>query len=104
MALSAVLIAPSMAHATQSAAPNTSKMISAKQVSKHGSPSDCWSSVNGKVYDFTAWISKHPGGSSDIKKMCGRNASKDFNSEHRGDRDAMRALAPFQIGTLKKVR
>jgi cytochrome b involved in lipid metabolism len=91
-----------VAPAAISAAPSTTKTISIKQVKTHNTATDCWSIVNGKVYDLTDWVSKHPGGSKDIIRMCGVNGSKGFNSEHGGDKSPAKDLAMYQIGVVKK--
>ncbi|HET9655170.1 MAG TPA: cytochrome b5-like heme/steroid binding domain-containing protein, partial [Kineosporiaceae bacterium] len=53
------------------AAPAPTTRYSQAEVAKHASPSDCWSVVNGKVYDLTQWVSRHPGGQGAIAEMCG---------------------------------
>ena len=37
--------------------------IPLSEVALHSSGDDCWSAVDGNVYDLTKWISEHPGGS-----------------------------------------
>lgn len=78
------------------------KKYSAKQVAKHSSASDCWTVVQGNVYDVTSWISRHPGGASAITGMCGRDATASFTSEHGGDSEPAAELASFRIGRLRK--
>jgi cytochrome b involved in lipid metabolism len=70
------------------------------QVSTHTSASDCWSIVNGGVYNLTSWISSHPGGESAILGMCGEDSSSTFNSIHGSSSKANAALASYKIGTL----
>jgi cytochrome b involved in lipid metabolism len=70
------------------------------QVSQHGTAQNCWTTVNGNVYDVTSWIRQHPGGSGAIIGMCGRDASADYNGEHGGQRRPANELASFKIGTL----
>ena len=45
--------------------------ISLSQVAQHNKSPDCWTAINGKVYDLTSFISwgGHP--NSDIDKVCG---------------------------------
>ena len=74
--------------------------ISLSEVAKHNSPDDCWAAINGKVYDFTEWIARHPGGSGVIEGMCGSDGSSAFNGEHAGDDDPTRYLAEYEIGVL----
>lgn len=45
------------------------------QVALHGSAADCWTVVNGKVYNVTAWENQHPGGAARIIGMCGIDAT-----------------------------
>jgi len=86
------------------AAPNTTKPITLSAVKTHNSPSDCWTVVNRKVYNLTTWISRHPGGSSRIIAMCGKDASQAFNAQHSGQGSPNSYLAEFQIGIVKKKR
>jgi len=71
-------------------------------VATHNSESDCWSVVNGGVYNLTSWISRHPGGSSKIMSMCGKDASALFNAQHGGNQSPEITLATFKIGTLSQ--
>ena len=93
-----------VAPAAINAAPNTTKQITVKQVKKHNTSTNCWSIVNRKVYRLTRWISKHPGGSSRIIAMCGKNASKRFNAQHASAKAPAFNLAKYQIGVVKKKR
>lgn len=70
-------------------------------VSSHKSPSDCWSAINGKVYNLTPWISKHPGGSSAIISLCGIDGSTGYNGAHGQQKRPANELAGFMIGLLK---
>ncbi len=72
--------------------------ITLAEIQSHSSADDCWAAVDAKVYDLTAWISQHPGGSGAIEMLCGTDATAAFNSEHMGDDDPAAALANFEIG------
>jgi cytochrome b involved in lipid metabolism len=74
--------------------------FSLSEVALHASADDCWSVVNGNVYELTQWISGHPGGSSAIESMCGIDASTMFNNQHNGQKEPETSLAGFQIGTV----
>lgn len=78
MSIFMVLMAP-MAVKT---APNSTKPITLKAVKIHNIPANCWAVVNRKVFDLTAWISQHPGGSSRVIAMCGKDASRAFKAQH----------------------
>jgi len=86
------------------AAPNTTKPITLNAVKTRKSPTDCWTIVNRKVYNLTAWISQHPGGTSRIIAMCGKDASTAFNAQHAGQGSPNTNLAEYQIGIVKKKR
>jgi cytochrome b involved in lipid metabolism len=84
------------------AAPNTTKPITLNAVKTHSSPINCRTIVNRKVYNLTAWIRQHPGGSSRIIAMCGKDASAAFNAQHAGQGSPNSNLAEYQIGIVKK--
>lgn len=44
--------------------------------------SGVWVTINGKVYDLTNFLSRHPGGAKIIMKHAGKDASKLFNKVH----------------------
>lgn len=71
-------------------------------VSRHGDVSSCWTVVNGGMYDLTSWVSRHPGGSGAISKMCGIDSSAVFNQKHGGQQRQESELATFRIGTVSK--
>lgn len=74
--------------------------ITMADVQQHASSSDCWSVVNGTVYNLTDWIAQHPGGQSPIEQMCGQDATSAFDAQHGGQRTPEKVLAGFEIGTL----
>ncbi len=69
-------------------------------VAKHGKPGDCWSTVNGKVYDLTSWPEKHPGGDKAIFAICGIDGTKAFENKHGGQEKPANVLDSFYIGNL----
>ncbi|MEK7609522.1 MAG: cytochrome b5-like heme/steroid binding domain-containing protein [Patescibacteria group bacterium] len=71
------------------------------QIAQHGDSKSCWTTVNGGVYDITAWIDQHPGGAQAILGMCGIDASSAYNDQHDGQRRPTDELASFKIGTLR---
>ncbi len=79
---------------------STSKTYTLRQVRRHGTTARCWSVVNRNVYDLTAWIDLHPGGSSAIARMCGRNGTASFTSQHGGSAGVASVLSDYKIGRL----
>jgi cytochrome b involved in lipid metabolism len=69
-------------------------------VAVHKTAADCWSVVNGGVYDLTKWVAQHPGGPAVIEAMCGIDGSAAFNAKHGSSAGAATALATFKIGNL----
>lgn len=92
---------PQTATAPAPSSSQTTQTYTLAQVAAHATAQSCWSAVNGGVYDLTSWISRHPGGSSAIESMCGKDASADFNAQHTGQSKPENELASFKIGILK---
>jgi len=70
-------------------------------VAKHSSPKDCWTTVNGNVYNLTPFVGKHPGGEA-ILKICGIDGTKFFMDQHGGMEKQEKQLAGLEIGVLVK--
>jgi len=58
------------------------KPCSWEELSTHSREDDCWVAVDGKVYDVTSWIPKHPGGANLIMLCAGRDVTNLFESYH----------------------
>lgn len=52
-----------------------------QDVAKHNSTSDCWMSIDGKVYNVSSYIKIHK--SRRIIDGCGLDASKLYNNERK---------------------
>ncbi len=48
------------------------------EVATHNSEDDCWTVIDGSVYDITSYIPRHPGG-DEILRACGSDGSSLFN-------------------------
>ncbi|MDB4984469.1 MAG: conserved rane protein of unknown function [Patescibacteria group bacterium] len=72
------------------------------QVATHKDATSCWTTINGNVYDVTAWINQHPGGPGRILALCGTDGSAAFNGQHGGQARPASELASFKIGVLAK--
>ena len=75
-------------------------MLSAQEVAKHNSASDCWSVVKGNVYNLTSYIQRHPGGQSALKNICGKDGSAAFSNQHNNQGKPNNVLQGFLIGAL----
>ncbi len=59
---------------------NSGITLTTEEVAKHSQPSDCWMIISGKVYNFTSYISQHPGGSV-IIPYCGKDGTTGFQTQ-----------------------
>jgi cytochrome b involved in lipid metabolism len=71
------------------------------QVATHNKKTDCWTTINGGVYNVTSWIDEHPGGADAIISLCGIDGSSAFVDQHSGQKRPANELATFKIGNLK---
>jgi cytochrome b involved in lipid metabolism len=85
-------VAPSVAPASYTMA----------QVKANKSAAKCWSVINEKVYDLTAWINAHPGGDDAIISLCGTDGTQDFLAMHRNQSKPESRLSAFLLGPLAK--
>ena len=85
---------------TSEASVASEPVITVETVAKHATSGDCWSIVNGNVYDLTQWISVHPGGTGPIESMCGVDATTAFTNQHNGQGAPEEKLTSFKIGIL----
>lgn len=54
-------------------------MYTADEISKHNKVGDCWTVLNGKVYDITLYLDYHPGGAEKLMLGAGKDCTKLFN-------------------------
>ena len=89
---------------------STDVVVSAAELAVHNKKEDCWTSVNGLVYDITEYIPKHPGG-DEILLACGTDGTSLFTERQTSDGDkigsgtphsssASKQLEAYKIGTL----
>lgn len=79
------------------------KQYSLQDVAKHATPGDCWMSINGQVYDFTAYLPGHPADPAVIQPWCGKDASEAYRTKTRGRPHSPYAdtlLPRYRIGAL----
>jgi len=74
--------------------------ITVAEVLKHNTVSDCWSVVNGNVYNLTSYVSTHAGGEAVIKAICGKDGTKAFSGQHAGASKPNADLSSLLVGPL----
>lgn len=80
----------------------TVKAYSLTEIALHTSKTDCWTAIYEKVYDITSYIPRHPGGESQIMKVCGKDGTYLFVDQHDNDKKPNAKLATFMIADLAK--
>ncbi len=85
---------------TEPANSPTPSTYTLSDVAQHAAPSDCWTVVEGVVYNLTPFVQKHPGGVRDISKICGVDGASVFSRKHGDDGKANTMLDSLSIGTL----
>lgn len=78
------------------------KTYTLAEIAKHSNASSCYTAVRGTVYDLTNFITKHPGGASNILKICGKDGTSAFTRKHAGRPEPEQELAGHEIGKLAK--
>ncbi|KAK4946933.1 hypothetical protein LTR10_014075 [Elasticomyces elasticus] len=59
-----------------------SDLIHGLEAAKHRSRESCWVIVQGKVYDVTQYLDKHPGGSTILLQYGGKDATSIYEANH----------------------
>ncbi len=81
-----------------------------EEVAEHDSEDDCWTVIDGVVYDITSYIPNHPG-EDEILRACGADGSTLFNERETSNGEqvgsglphsstAASQLAEMQVGLL----
>jgi hypothetical protein len=76
------------------------KVYLLEEVQAHADAASCWTVVRGNVYDVTAFIDKHKGGSDKILGLCGINGTSAFETKHGGQELQETMLETLKIGVL----
>ncbi|DBA01564.1 TPA: hypothetical protein N0F65_011535 [Lagenidium giganteum] len=58
------------------------KNITMDEVCQHNTEEDCWSVLDGKVYNLTPYLRYHPGGIGDLMLSAGGDCTDLFNEKH----------------------
>jgi cytochrome b involved in lipid metabolism len=58
------------------------KRFTLEEIQSHNKKTDCWIAYNGKIYDVTEYIPFHPGGSGQLMRGAGKDASELIRTYH----------------------
>eukprot|EP01083_Nonionella_stella_P269735 912896_1 len=78
----------------------SSKIITREEFQKHHSLDNCWIEIDGKVYDVSQWMRKHPGGERLLECLGGKDASLPFLLNHKPE-IRKKYFATMFIGNLE---
>ena len=111
----AELTAPVQNDATETSqlAPDSNpndQLLKADEVAQRNTEAECWTIIDGVVYDITEYVARHPGGDK-ILLACGGDGSTLFNQRQTEDGEqvgsgtphssrAAGQLADYRIGTI----
>lgn len=93
-----------------SSEPADTDMYTEAEVASHNTEDDCWTIIDGSVYDITSYIPRHPGG-AEILRACGADGSTLFNTRTTEDGETVGSgtghstnargqLAGFKVGDV----
>lgn len=101
-AVSALLTAP---QEIAPASPNSASsggmpQYTMQEVAKHKTRKDCWVVIDGKVFDVSALVATHPGGTGAILAKAGKEATTAFEENHDADGYSRKKINVYYIGDL----
>lgn len=83
------------------ATPVDNVCFSINEVFNHDRPNDCWQILYGRVYDFTDYARRHPGGADEIVEECGNDATEEFAEEDGHNLQMLNDLAEgYRLGDV----
>lgn len=73
--------------------------LTVEEISKHNSPSDCWTIYKGHVYNIGPFLKHHPGGPDELFRGAGIDCTELYNKYHSWvNIDAV--LGPLRLGPV----
>jgi cytochrome b involved in lipid metabolism len=72
-----------------------------EEIAKHNTQTDCWTAINGNVYNITSAFGKHKGGDEALMKLCGLEGTATFEQQHGTNDQAKSRLDTLKIGWLQ---
>lgn len=80
----------------ETASPNTRYTL--EDVAQRNNVDECWTVIDGAVYDITEYIPNHPGGASAISLACGADGTRLFTERVDEDGQAIGSGSPHSAG------
>lgn len=103
----AALTAKTPKHKLRGVGPNTPPaafvQVPVLELKLHKTRDDCWTCINGKVFNITPYVDFHPGGVDEIMKCAGRDGTALFKKYHAWV-NPDRMLESCMIGLMEKEK
>lgn len=77
-------------------------LLTRSEVGVHNTADDCWTIIEGNVYDITPYLSRHPGGSV-ISQACGIDGTSLFTQRTTGDGQTVGSGTPHSNGAQNQL-
>merc|ERR1712094_27078 len=62
---------------------SSSPDVTAAELARHNTKTDCWVQIGDTVWALTNFLSEHPGGEKVIMLYAGKDGTEEFNMLHR---------------------
>ncbi len=82
--------------------PVASDGFSAEEVASHSTEDDCWTIIDGNVYDLTTYIPRHQGG-DEILRACGVDGSSLFNQRKTDSGEQVGSGTPHSSNAARQL-
>lgn len=69
-----------------------------QDVKQHNTSSDCWTVINGKIYNMSSFASQHSGGPNPIVSVCGKDGTSVYAKQHWSNTSL---IGNFFVATLQ---
>ena len=76
--------------------------LTIREVANHSSKSDCWVIIDDGVYVLDGYMAKHPGGTTVLAALCGKDGTEAFQSQHARQALPKAELDKLYLGKLGK--
>ncbi|MEK6895340.1 MAG: cytochrome b5-like heme/steroid binding domain-containing protein [Nanoarchaeota archaeon] len=82
---------------------SSSSGITFNELAKHSSENDCWVGFQGKAYDITSWLPRHPGSAGAISPYCGtaKEFEDAFTKKHGTSKVSLFMKVATYMGDIK---
>lgn len=87
---------------TEETAVETVTSFTAQEVALKNSKDECWTIIDGAVYDITSYIPRHPGG-DEVLLACGTDGSTLFNERKTSDGETIGSGTPHSRGATNQL-